>query len=420
MFALVDCNNFYASCERVFNPALNGKPVVVLSNNDGCIIARSTEAKQLGIKMGDPAFKIADFLKAHQVIVHSSNYVLYGDMSHRVMTTLGEFTPELEVYSIDEAFLNLTGLPVQLEEYAQSIRSRVIKCTGIPVSVGIGPTKTLAKLANRLAKKVPENQGVFVVNEANRLECLRGFEIGDVWGIGRRYAKMLNALNINTAWDLTQMPDSWVKKKLTVVGLRTKKELEGVSCLELELAPPAKQAICTSRSFGEFQTDKEIIKEAVATFAAKCAYKLRVQKCCAKAVLVFIHTNGFNKEEPQYARNLVCTLPVATNSTLELTKYALAAFEAIFKTGFRYKKAGVLVSDIVAEDQIQGSLFDNMEQREKHRELMKAVDRINSRFGQSTVKLGVQGIGDRKWKLRQEKLSPCYTTRWSDIIKVRI
>jgi DNA polymerase V len=419
MFALVDCNNFYVSCERVFNPALDGKPVVVLSNNDGCIISRSNEAKQLGIKMGEPAFKIADFLNEHRVIVHSSNYVIYGDMSQRVMTTLGEFTPELEIYSIDEAFLNLTGLPVQLDDYGRAIRNRVLKCTGIPVGVGIGPTKVLAKLANYFAKKVPENQGVCVLDPEQAEAALRRFPVEEVWGIGRQYAKLLSSMSVKTAWDFTQLPDGWVRKHMTVVGLRTKKELEGVSCLELELAPPPKKAICTSRSFGEAQTEKEMIKQAVATFAAKCAYKLRRQHSCARVLMVFIHTNGFNKGEPQYARNFVCTLPVATNSSLELIKYALYTFEAIFEPGFRYKKAGVLVSEIVPEDRVQSSLFDKVD-REKHSEIMKAMDRINARFGQSTIKVAVQGIGDLKWKLRQAKLSPCYTTRWNDIIKVKV
>ncbi len=419
MFALVDCNNFYVSCERVFDPKLRNRPVVVLSNNDGCIIARSNEAKALGIKMGAPAFQIAAFLEANQVVVHSSNYCLYGDMSHRVMTKLGEFAPELEVYSIDEAFLNLTGIPGSLDEYGRVIRRAVSQCTGIPVSVGIGPTKVLAKMANHFAKKVPENGGVFVMSHDRRAECLRQFEAGEIWGIGRQYAKKLAGYGVRTAWDLTQQPDGWVRKQLTVVGLRVKMELEGISCLELELVPPAKQAICTSRSFGAAQTDRESIREAVATFAGRCAYKLRQQQLCARALLVFIHTNGFNAHEPQYARNAVCTLPVATNSSLELIKYALNTFEAIYREGFRYKKAGVIVTDIVFEGQVQGSLFDRVD-REKERALMRALDGINLRFGQSTVKLAVQGIGDRKWKLRQAKLSPCYTTRWNDIIKVKV
>jgi DNA polymerase V len=250
MFALVDCNNFYVSCERVFNPSLNDKPVVVLSNNDGCIISRSNEAKKLGIKMAETAFKITDFLQKNNVVVFSSNYALYGDLSHRVMSTLGQFTPELEIYSIDEAFLNLVGILVDLGKYAQKIRKTVLKNIGIPVSVGIGPTKVLAKVANYCAKKIPENQGICILDSQEKIhEVLERFDIGEVWGIGRQYANLLKSLNIKTAWEFTQMDDGWVKNKMTIVGLRVKKELEGISCLEMELIPSAKKVICTSRSF---------------------------------------------------------------------------------------------------------------------------------------------------------------------------
>jgi len=419
MFALVDCNNFYVSCERLFNPILNGKPIVVLSNNDGCIIARSNEAKALGIKMGAPAFQMADFLHQNQVAVYSSNYALYGDLSHRVMSTLGQFAPEIEIYSIDEAFLNLTGLPVQLEDYAQKVRKAVLKNIGIPVSVGIGPTKVLAKTANYYAKKVLKNQGIYVLDSPVKIkEALKLFAIDEVWGIGRQYSKLLKSLDIKTAWDFTQLQDGWVKKRMTVVGLRVKKELEGVSCLEMELIRAAKKVICTSRSFGESQTELEPIREAVATYTARCGAKLRKEHSCAGALMVFIHTNGFKANEPQYERNFVCKLPVATNSTMELTRYALFALEAIYRKGYRYKKAGVLALDIVPEDQIQGALFDRVD-RDKHAAVMKTLDAINSKYGRDTLKIAAQGSGD-KWKLRQEKLSPSYTTNWKDIIKIRV
>ena len=418
MFALVDCNNFYVSCERVFNPALNGKPVIVLSNNDGCVIARSDEAKQLGVKMGEPAFRIIGFLRKNNVAVFSSNYQLYGDMSGRVMNTLGDFAPELEVYSIDEAFLNLAGLNLPLDAYGREIRETVLHRIGIPVSVGIGPTKVLAKTANHYAKKNPANGGILVLDTLEKIEeCLKLFEVDEVWGIGRQYADLLKKHCVNTAWDLRRMPDAWVRKRLTVVGLRVKKELEGISCLPMELITPAKKAICTSRSFGELQTELEPLKEAVATFASKCAYKLRKGKLCARALMVFIHTDGFNPGEPQYARNFVYTLPVATNSSLELIKYALFALRFIYEKGYRYKKAGVIVTAIVPANRVQGSLFDEMD-REKHAGVMKVMDRINAKYGQGTLKTAVQGSGER-WKLRQEKLSPCYTTRWSDIITVK-
>lgn len=421
MFAVVDCNNFYVSCERVFNPALNGKPVVVLSNNDGCIIARSNEAKALGIKMGVPAFRIAEFLHQNQVAVYSSNYALYGDLSHRVMNVLEQFTPELEIYSIDEAFLNLAGLPVHLEEYARKIRATVLKNVGIPVSVGIGPTKVLAKTANHYAKKVPENQGIYVLDSPAKIdEALKLFAIDEVWGIGRQYSKLLKSIGVQTAWDFIQLQDGWVKKRMTVVGLRVKKELEGVSCLEMELIPTAKKVICTSRSFGESQTELEPIREAVATYAARCGEKLRRQHSYAGMLMVFIHTNGFKANEPQYERNFVCKLPVPTNNTMELIRYALFALEAIYRKGYRYKKAGVLVLDIVPENQVQGALFDRVD-RPKHAAVMKTLDAINSKYGRDTLKVAAQGTGkDKKWRLRQEKLSPSYTTKWDDIIAVRV
>lgn len=419
MFALVDCNNFYVSCERVFNPALNGKPVIVLSNNDGCVISRSNEAKQLGIKMGEPAFKIEDFLRRNGVTVFSSNYALYGDLSQRVMHTLGEFSPEVEIYSIDEAFLNLAGINENPEEYARQIHETVFRNTGIPVSVGIGPTKVLAKTANHYAKKNPENRGVLVLDEPSKITAaLRQFEIGEVWGIGSQYAALLKSVNIRNAWEFTQLSDAWVRKRLTVVGLRIKKELEGVSCLDLELIAPAKKVICTSRSFGNLQTEVEPLREAVATFADRCAYKLRKQKSCANLLTVFIHTNGFNPDEPQYAKNFTCKLPTATNSSMILIKYALAALEAIYQGGYRYKKAGVLVAEIVPQDQVQGSLFDRTDYV-KHAAIMQTIDRINSKYGRNTLKVAVQGSGST-WKLRQEKLSPCFTTRWSDIITVKV
>src|SRR5690554_131376 len=419
MFALVDCNNFYVSCERVFRPDLHGGPVVVLSNNDGCIIARSNEAKQLGIKMGEPAFKIADFLVQNQVTVFSSNYVLYGDLSHRVMCTLGQFTPELEVYSIDEAFLNLTGLPVKWAEYARTIRATVGRNVGIPVSVGLAPTKVLAKVANHLAKKIPEQNGVCVLDCPKKItEALKSFAVGEVWGIGRQYAKLLHKINVHTAGEFLQLDDGWVRRKMTVVGLRVKKELEGISCLEIELIPPAKKVICTSRSFGQDQSELEPLKEAVATYTARCAEKLRRQQTCAGMMMVFLHTNSFKEHEPQYAKNLVYKLPVPTNSTMELIRYASAALRVIYKKGYRYKKAGVIVMEIVPEDRAQGSLFDHVD-REKEAAVMRKIDEINAKYGRDTLKVAAQGSG-QKWQLRQEKLSPCYTNRWQDIIKVRV
>ena len=419
MFALVDCNNFYVSCERVFRPDLDGRPVVVLSNNDGCIIARSNEAKELGIGMGEPAFKIAGFLRRNRVAVFSSNYALYGDMSHRVMSTLGRFTPELGVYSIDEAFLNLTGLTADWAAYARTIRETVRRHVGIPVSIGVAPTKVLAKVANHRAKKRPAQEGVCVLAEPAAIEeALKDFDVGDVWGIGRQYAKLLKAAGVYTAWDFLQLDDDWVRQKMTVVGLRIKKELAGVACLEMELIPPAKKVICTSRSFGEEQTELEPVTEAVATFAARCAEKLRRQHSAAGMLMVFLHTNGFKADEPQYAKNLICKLPVPTNNTPELIRYATAGLRAIYKKGYRYKKAGVLMLEIGPEHRIQGSLFDRVD-REKQAAVMRVLDAVNAKYGRDMLKVAAQGSGE-KWKLRRERLSPCYTTRWTDIIKVKV
>ncbi len=420
MLALVDCNNFYASCERVFHPELNGKAVVVLSNNDGCIVARSNEAKALGIKMGEPAFKINNLLQQNKVTMFSSNYVLYGDMSRRVMNTLSEFAPEIEVYSIDEAFLNLTGLTPDFEMYAQKIRQTVVKNTGIPVSIGIGPTKVLAKTANHYAKKVSENNGVLVLDTPEKAaEMLKKFEIDEVWGIGRQYAKFLKKQAIKTAWDFILMPDSWVKKHLTINGLRIKKELEGIRCLPLEANPPIKQAICTSRSFGEFQTDLEPLKEAVATYAAKCGYKLRKQKSCAGVLIVFLETNRFNQNDPQYSPEYVYKLPIATSSSLELIKAALYSLELIYRSGYRYKKAGVIVAEIVPETAVQGSLFGDEINLEKQAEIMKTMDRINAKYGREMVKTAIQGVKG-SWQMRQARLSSSYTTQWDDIITVLV
>jgi len=419
MFALVDCNNFYASCERAFNPSLNGKPIVVLSNNDGCVIARSNEAKAVGIKMGEPAFKIEPLLKRHNVIAFSSNYTLYGDMSQRVMNTLSQFAPEIEVYSIDEAFLNLSGFNLfNLNEYVKNIRKTTTKNTGIPVSIGVANTKTLAKVANRYAKKHPETNGVFIIdNEETRIKLLQQFEIGDVWGIGRQYAKFLIKYGIKTAFDYTQAPKNWVKQNLTVMGLRTQQELVGIPCVEMETEIPSKKAICNARSFGKMQTDLNVISEAVSNFASRCAYKLRKQKSVANIIMVFVHTNQFRHDLKQYACSRVINLPVATNSTIELVHYANIALKSIFKEGYLYKKAGVIVSGIISQNIIQQSLFDSAN-NEKHKNIMQTVDNLNSKLGKDTIKLAALG-NKEQWKLRQEKLSPNYTTNWNDIITVK-
>lgn len=415
MFALVDCNNFYVSCERVFNPALERKPVVVLSNNDGCIIARSEEAKKLGLQMAEPAFKKNRFLKENDVHIFSSNYTLYGDMSARVTETLSHFTPEIEIYSIDEAFLNLTGFTEDLDDLCRKIAFTVLRNTGIPVSIGVGPTKTLAKIANKAAK---QTGGIFIIKNNSQLDALiRNTPIEKVWGIGKQYAKLLQQNNVKTAFDFTLLEDNWLRLKMKVIGLRIKKELLGESCLRLELMLPPKKAIATTRAFGKKTSELVFITEAVSTYAVRCAEKLRKQNSAANLLTVFIHTDPFNPGDPQINKSKTITLPVATNNSMELVKYSLICLNEIFDPGFRYKKAGVIVDGLQAESSFQQNIFDKTE-RKKHRDLLKTIDNLNREFGRDKVKLAVQGDG-KEWKLRQEKLSKRYTTNWNEIIEVK-
>lgn len=414
MYGLVDCNNFYASCERVFNPSLNGKPVVVLSNNDGCVIARSNEAKALGIKMGIPAYQIKDLVSSHGVAVFSSNYTLYGDMSGRVMSMLAELSPEIEVYSIDEAFVNLDGIR-DLESIGRKMVSGVTRGTGIPVSLGVAPTKTLAKIANKFVKKYPAYDQLCIIDsEEKRIKALQLTEIGDVWGIGRRQAAKLQKQGIKTAYDFTRFSGAWVRKNMTVVGERTWKELHGISCIDMENAPPAKKQICTSRSFGKMLTDIDTISEAIASHASTCAKKLRKQQSYAASLMVFIHTNNFREDLPQYWKNTVIHLPVPTNDTQEIVHYALAGLKTIYLNGYQYKKAGVIITEITEGAQL--GLFDLVD-RDKRERLMQAVDKINGEHGHN-IKLAVQGTG-RGWKLKQEQLSGHYTTNLNQIIDIK-
>lgn len=411
---MLDCNNFYASCERVFNPALNGKPIVVLSNNDGCVIARSNEAKLLGIPMGVPAYQIKDLVDSRQVFAFSSNYTLYGDMSGRVMSILSELVPEVEVYSIDEAFVNLDGIR-NIRPLGADIVNRITRGTGIPVSLGIAPTKTLAKVANKFAKKYPAYNRLCIIDtEEKRIKALKLFEIGDVWGIGRRQAAKLQGQGVKSAYDFTQLSGAWVRKYMTVVGERTWKELRGISCIGMESAPPAKKQICTSRSFGKMLTNLAPMAEAIATHASTCARKLRKQKSYAMSLMVFIQTNRFREDLPQYWKSAVIHLPVPTNDTLEIVHYALSGLKTIFRSGYHYKKAGVIITEITENS--QRGIFDTVD-REKRERLMQTIDQINGKYG-IPVKLAVQGNG-REWKLKQEQLSKCYTTKLTDIIVIK-
>lgn len=418
-YGLVDCNNFYASCERLFRPSLSRWPIVVLSNNDGCVVARSNEAKELGIKMGVPAFEIKDLLLRNQVAVFSSNYTLYGDISSRVMNVISSLVPRVEIYSIDEAFVDLKGFSIpDLQGIGTKIKDTVFKHTGIPVSVGIAKTKTLSKLANKWAKKHKLPTGVFVIDNRQKFNrVLRGTPIADVWGVGGQYCRLLEANNIKSAFDLAKAPEEWIRKKMTVQGARMVNELRGVSCIPFEEIPATKKGICTSRSFGQLITEKNILREAVANFTSTCARKLRKEGTCAGMVQVFIHTNAYRSQDKQYYRSINIQLPVATSNTAELLHYTLQGIDHIFKPGYNYKKAGVFVSEIVPMEQVQGSLFDNVN-REKISIIMDILDKINYEFGRDYLKFAVQGRG-RKWKLKQERLSPCYTTRWDNILRVK-
>jgi DNA polymerase V len=420
MFALIDCNNFYASCERVFNPMLEGKPVVILSNNDGCIISRSNEAKALGIKMGDPAFKMEDILRKNEVFVFSSNYALYGDLSERVMNTLIEMIPDIEIYSIDEAFLDLSGIKYQnLLELGTSIRNSVILNTGIPVSVGIAKTKTLAKAANHISKKQKQYNGVCLLESREDIDnALKDLPVEEIWGIGRQYTKLLRKQGITTAKQLCEYNDAWIRKNLTVMGLRMVSELRGEPCISIEAEAPPKKAICTARSFGNMTSDILVLEEAISNHAARCSEKLRYQGSSANMLCVFVETNRFKENEPQYHNYKVVKLPVATNITSEIIKYTLIGLRAIYKPDYRYKKVGVIVSGMVDENGYQLNVFDTLD-REKNKNLMKYVDNLNMYYGRDVVKSAAQGY-DRKWKLRQEKLSPCYTTRWSDLLTIKV
>ena len=419
MFALVDCNNFYASCQRVFEPHLIGKPVVILSNNDGCVIARSNEAKVLGIPMGAPAFEYKKLFEDNNVFVYSSNYALYGDMSSRVMNILSTFSPQIEVYSIDEAFLKFQGFEMfDLDEYGVRIQRTVTKGTGIPVSIGFAPTKALAKVANKIAKKFPERtQSVYTIdNEEKRIKALKWTKIEDVWGIGRKHAKRLKNIKITNAYQFTQLNDDWVRKEMAVVGLRLKHELQGKPTLNLE-APKNKKMIATTRSFEKMYTKFEDISERVSTFTASCAEKLRKQNSHCNMIMVFVQTNYFRKDQPQYSRNIVIKTDFPTNSTIELNHYAQIGLKQIFREGYHYKKAGVIVMGLTPNNETQLSLFNTS--NPKHQPLMSIIDKMNKSYGKNKIKFATQSI-DRQWKMKQEKLSPSYTTRINDIVSIQL
>lgn len=420
MFALADCNNFFASCERVFRPDLQGKPVIVLSNNDGCAVARSNEAKALGIKMGEPFFKIRHIVEKHKVSVFSGNMALYGDMSQRVRWVLEDFAPAIEVYSIDEAFLDLRGMSgIDFDEYAKRISSECWRLTSIPVSVGIAPSKTLAKIASRLCKQYPKLRGGCYMHRPQDIEkVLRKFPIEDVWGIGRRTSAKLHAMGIKTAWDYTQLEENAVRKIFGVTGVRTWRELRGEPCIEFEDGFEARQSICVSRSFAKEISDIEELTEQIANFASSMAEKLRQQRSVLTEMTVFAYTNRFKDNEPQTYGNSLVHFEVPTNDQRIIVSSAVSAAYELYKSGYGYKKAGVIATRILQECDVVHSLFEDKEASEREHRITSALDMINGTFGRGTVKLAAQGSG--RIKANRENQSPHYTTLWSDIPKVSV
>ena len=420
MFALADCNNFFASCERVFRPDLQGKPVIVLSNNDGCAVARSNEAKALGIKMGDPYFKIRHIVEKHNVAVFSGNMALYGDMSQRVRWVLEDFAPAVEVYSIDEAFLDLRGMQnVDFDAYAKKISSECWRLTSIPVSVGIAPSKTLAKIASKLCKQYPKLRGGCYMHRPQDIEkVLRKFPVEDVWGIGRRTAAKLHAMGVKTAWDYTQLPEHAVRKMFGVVGLRTWSELRGQPCIEFEDGFEAKQSICVSRSFAKEISDVEELAEQIANFASSMAEKLRQQRSVAAEMTVFAYTNRFKDDQPQAYGNSLVHFDRPTSDQRTIVSTAITAAHELHKNGYGYKKAGVVATHILQECDVVRSLFEDTEAMEREHRITSALDVINGTFGRGTVKLAAQGSG--RIRSSSENQSPHYTTLWEDIPKVSV
>lgn len=417
---MIDCNSFYASCEQLFRPDLWGKPVVVLSNNDGCVIAASKEAKQLThIPMFEPVFKIKEQLIKNKVTFFSSNYTLYGEMSQRVMNCLSQFSPEVEVYSIDEAFINLEGMQhLCLHSYGQQIKHTIYKQIGLPVGVGIAPTKVLAKLANKIAKKVEQHQHVYVIdNNYKRIEALKWVKIGDVWGIGKQHAKRLKDVGVFTGYDFTQLPLSWVRKEMTVVGERLWREMRGESSLNFTTLPKKKKGIGTAKSFGQKLEDLERIEEACAYYISEVAEVLRAQQSCASYIQVFVHTNYHSSIDKQYANSVVATMPVPTNNTFALITEARKALRKIYKPGYRYKKVGVNLTGIIPQEYVQGNLFEHPP-KISNPNLIKVFDALNMKYGKSTVASAMIGTRISEWELVKKERSPRYTTQWGELLTI--
>jgi DNA polymerase V len=417
--ALVDCNNFYVSCERVFNPRLEGVPVVVLSNNDGCAVARSNEVKALGIKMGEPWFKMKDIAKKHGIVAYSSNYTLYGDLSARVMSLLSTFSPNQEIYSIDECFLDLDGFdPTTLESYAQKIRMTIKQGVGIPVCVGIADTKTLAKLANHCAKKeLAGGNGACDfgrLTESERSILFSSIPVGEVWGVGRKISEKLLTMNIKTVEQLRTANLEMIRRQFSIVLARTVNELNGVACIELDEAGTPRQQIMVSRSFGSTVTRLEDLSESVAFFTTRAAEKLRNDGSVAASICIYVRTNPFKESDPQYQRSLIVPLFQPTDDTMRLISAALAGLKEIYRSGYQYKKTGVMLMGLQTKESVQPTLFDDPIEQAKSNRLMHVMDAINHKMGQGSVSVAASGIRQR-WAMRRERKSPNYTTDWDEL-----
>jgi len=414
MLAIADCNNFYASCERLFQPQYKSRPVVILSNNDGCVIARSDEAKAVGIKMGAVFYQIQEEIKKYNIAVFSSHYTLYGDISSRVMTNLARFSPDVEVYSIDECFFGLYGFD-NLQSYAELIRTTVIRNTGIPISIGVAPTKVLAKVANKLSKKA---NGVMILDtQAKITETLKNYPVEDLWGIGRQYAHKLITMGIETAGQLRDLPVDWVQTNMTIVGVRMWRELWGQSCIPLNLVLDRKKAMCTSRAFGKLTDDYTELREATTSYISRLAVKLRREKCCATAITVKLQTNRFNPNHRQTFPSITIALPNPVNNTHDLVRTALEGLRKIYVRGYLFQKVEVMATGLIPETEVQLNMFSPYKGIE-HDKLSKVMDKLNFHYGAGTLRMATEGTKQR-WTLRREFLSPEYTTNWKDIIKTK-
>ena len=417
MYALVDCNNFYASCERMFRPELNGKPIVVLSNNDGCVIARSNEAKALGIPMGAPEFKYRQQMKEQGIHVFSSNFPLYGDLSARVMSVLNQLSLNLEIYSIDEAFADMRGYSnFDLHSHGSEIKETVLQWTGIPVSIGFANTKTLSKIANRVAKKSLKAKGVFVFESQKQIDSvLKKIEINDVWGVGRKWSESLKHSGINSAYDLAKADSTWIRRKYSVVLQRTARELNGESCISIEDLPEKKQLL-VSRSFKARVTNYNHLRSLVSGYIARACEKLRKQGSVAQSITVFIHTSSFSKGNG-YSNSKTIRLGQYTADTATFIKMGVYALERIFKDGYEYQKAGVVLFDIAPDTHQQLCLFQAEKYNQESRKRMKLLDHINNKYGSQTIRLASES--KKRWYMNQNHLSQGYTTRWEELLIVK-